>query len=152
MSHPQSRLWLLLIFVMIGTGFLNACGIKGPPVPPRRYRPPAVTDLSYKVEKETLRLTWTVPSGTEKEKVNLTGCNVYRSMRPFSDADCKNCPAPYKEVANVPVQRGGNDGKPVGKLQYSEILAGGFDYTFKVICYTDNEIFGDDSNIVNFKY
>ena len=152
MTHLQWRLRLLLIILMIITGFLNGCGIKGPPVPPRRYRPPAVTDLSYKIEYETLQLTWTVPSVKEPEKVNLTGCTVYRSMRPFSDAECTNCPAPYKKVADIPVHREGADGKPLGKLHYGENLEGGFDYAFKVTCYTDNEIFGDDSNIVNLKY
>ncbi len=153
MKHYRfSHLCLVLSMLVIFAGFLNACGIKGLPVPPRRYRPPAVTDLTYKIEGETLRLTWNVPSGTEQEKVNPTGCAVYRSVRPVSDADCKNCPAPYKKVADVPVQRGGSDGKPAGKLHYSEPLVGGFDYAFKVTCYTDNEIFGEDSNIVNFKY
>ena len=152
MPHPQPLFRLFLISVMVITGFLTACGIKGPPVPPRRYRPPAVSDLSYKIENESLELTWTVPYGTGQRKVDLAGCVVHRSMRPFSDPDCKKCPAPYEKVADVPVQRNGDNGKPVAALHYGENLVSGFDYAFRVTCYTNNDIFGDVSNIVSFKY
>jgi hypothetical protein len=151
-SRRLSHIRLFLILAAALIGFYTGCGIKDLPVPPPQYRPPAVNDLRFSLENGRLHLAWTAPSTTEKTKFKLSGCSVYRSVRPLSDGDCKNCPVPYEKVADVPaVSTRTNDPSSV-EMSYHETLTVNADYSYKVVCFSKEGAAGDGSNVVNFIY
>jgi hypothetical protein len=152
----KSKICFSLLFItaaaLLAEGFLLGCGIKGDPVPPRPFRPAAVTDLSHSLDGNNLTLTWTIPPETADMKNKTAGCRVFRSMQSQDETQCKNCPVPFEKIADIPVARDSSGNYLPKKLVYTETLVGGFDYTFKVSCYTDRDMVADDSNIVNLQY
>jgi len=151
---PQPCCGLLFFFTvaLLAEGLLLGCGIKGDPVPPRRFRPAAVTDLVYSIDGKNLILTWTIPPESVQMRARTAGCNVFRSVRPLDDTQCKNCPVPFENIADIPVARDSSGNYLQKKLIYTETIVGGFDYTFKVMCYTNQDMVADDSNMVNLQY
>jgi hypothetical protein len=137
---------------LMAQGLLLGCGIKGDPVPPRRFRPASVTDLSYSRDGNSLILTWTIPPETEQMRSQTAGCNVFKSMRPLDDTQCKGCPVPFENIADMPIARDSSGNYLQEKLNYTETLVDGFEYTFKVLCYTGQGMMADDSNVVNLQY
>lgn len=155
-SSVKPKVCFNLLFVataaLLAEGFLLGCGIKGDPVPPQRFRPAAVTDLSYSLDGNNLILTWTIPPETTDMKNKTAGCQVFRSVRSLDEAQCKNCPVPFENIADIPVVRDSAGNYLQKKLMHTETLVGGFDYTFKVLCYTNQDMVADDSNVINLQY
>jgi len=138
---------IILVFLFPG------CGKKGPPVPPR-YKPvPAVSDLKYSINGNILTLTWTIPKEKEKEKSAFSGFIVYRSKRPISDSDCKNCPKLFQKVSDIPADiRIDGPGYENNNIEYCEEIERGFVYTYKVVLYTKSGAQSRDSNNINFNF
>ena len=138
---------IILVFLFPG------CGKKGPPVPPR-YKPvPAVSDLKYSIDGNILTLTWTIPKEKEKEKSAFSGFIVYRSKRPISDSDCKNCPKLFQKVSDIPADiRIDGLGYENNNIEYREEIERGFVYTYKVVLYTKSGAQSRDSNNINFNF
>jgi len=138
---------IILVFLLPG------CGKKGPPVPPRQEPVPAVSDLKYGIDDNILTLTWTIPKEKEKAKSAPDGFIVYRSKRPISDSDCKNCPKLFQKVSDIPaditIDASGYENK---NIEYREEIAKGFVYTYKVVLYTKSGAQSRDSNYINFNF
>lgn len=132
---------ILCAFLFIG------CGRKAPPVAPHQVQPRAVKDLIYRLDGDTLKLTWTIPKGDEKNQSSLTAFILYQSKRPIAEKECKYCPVRFKRVADIPVDK--NKAK---SLSYSETLEKGFRYVYKVIGLAQNGRTSDDSNYISFSY
>lgn len=147
----RSGLRVVLLLVLLA-GIQAACGKKGPPVPPPRFRPPAVTDLGYTIDGESVTLTWSVlvyPGGKAAAPV---GCFVYQARQPLVTGSCPDCSEPFTRVADLRVQPGEPGGVSSREMSYMGVLTPGFIYTFKVACYARDGGLGADSNVVNFKY
>ena len=127
---------------------ITACGVKGPPVPPRQIQPPAVADLNADVKDGILNLTWTIPK-PENKKAATAGFTVYRSKIPASKPDCEKCPLLYQGIGTFPVNA---EDVERGMVSYSETLEKGFKYIYKVTGHTDEGIYSNDSNTVSFVY
>jgi len=138
---------IILVFLLPG------CGKKGPPVPPRQEPVPAVSDLKYGIDDNILTLTWTIPKEKEKAKSAPDGFIVYRSKRPISDSDCKNCQKLFQKVSDIPaditIDASGYENK---NIEYREEIAKGFVYTYKVVLYTKSGAQSRDSNYINFNF
>ena len=83
---------LLLCFSYFG------CGIKGPPVPPRRLPVPAVKNLAYQVAVGSATLTWSLPgplSGRQAEQIR-------RDLSQGQTAGINGTPALFVNGVNVP--------------------------------------------------
>ena len=143
--------FLILVFIMIA-GFWMGCGIKGPPIPPKRYIPSAVIDLSYHLDGNTLNLTWTLRLDEQKTKAEPAGCIVYRSRIRLSDPDCPTCPPQFKPIADMTAKTDAS-GKIIEKtMTYRESLVNNYRYTYKVTVYTQAGVSSKDSNTVVFNY
>jgi hypothetical protein len=144
----------LIIFLVF---LLPGCGKKAPPVPPRQKPVPAVSDLKYGIDGNILTLTWTIPKEKEKTKSAFNGFIVYRSKRPISDSDCKNCPKLFQKVSDIPaditpditIDAPGYENK---NIEYREEIKKGFVYTYKVVLYAKSGAQSRDSNYVEFNY
>jgi predicted small lipoprotein YifL len=143
------KLSILAAFVFC----LSGCGRKAPPVAPPPAPPPAVNDLGRQMQEDTLKLTWTIPKHKEKIHPELEGFFVYRSRKPLSESECPNCPLKFKLVADIGIETvKASEKKKKGQMTYSEILAKGYRYTFKVVPYDDSGSRFGDSNLVVFDY
>jgi len=77
----------------------GACGKKAPPRPPKAPGLPVVKDLRAVVDGGTVRLTWTIPAGSE----GVAGFIIERS-RP--EKVCPGCPRDFEEMRKIPAARG----------------------------------------------
>jgi len=130
--------------------FLSGCGKKAPPKPPRQEEPPVVNDLSYSLDGDNLKLTWSIPEVKRKVKSGLGGFYVFRSKKTVSEPDCKNCPKIFKRVADISLENIVNSGKD--SIKYADALEKGYRYIYKVVIYTNIGVTGKHSNIVDFTY
>ena len=139
---------LIVIIVMLASIYLLFCGCgrKGPPVPPRRENPPAIEDLSHRLDGSSLELSWSVPEKDSSRQPDLAGFKVYVSKVPLSESECENCPLKFKAVADVPIRKKAEH-KP---LIYSETLESGYQYIYMVRGYSDDGLISEDSNYINF--
>jgi hypothetical protein len=128
---------------------LPGCGKKGPPVPPSQKPVPAVSDLKYSIDGDTLTLTWTIPKEIEKGTTVSDGFIVYRYKRPISDSPCKNCPKLFKRVSDITNDSPGYENK---NIEYREEIEKGFVYTYKVVLYTKSGAQSRDSNYIDFNF
>jgi predicted small lipoprotein YifL len=139
-----------ILIIVAFSIFLSGCGKKAPPKPPRQEKPPVIDDLSYSLDGDNLKLTWTIPEVKRKVKSGLGGFYVFRSKKSVSESDCKNCPKIFKRVADISLEVMGNSGK--NSIKYAETLEKGYRYIYKVVIYTKNGVMGKDSNMVDFTY
>lgn len=141
-----------ILIIVAFSIFLSGCGKKAPPKPPRQEKPPVVDDLSYSLDGDNLKLTWTIPEVKRKVKSGLGGFYVFRSKKSVSvsDPDCKNCPKIFKRVADISLEHMGNSEKD--SIKYAEVLEKGYRCIYRVVVYTTNGVMGEDSNVVDFTY
>jgi hypothetical protein len=138
---------ILIIFVLLVLG----CGKKAPPVPPRQKKPPAVNDLRASIDGDILKLTWTIPREKGTIMPSLSGFIVYRSKMLLSGSDCKNCPVPFKRVADIPIEAKDPEYMKKGNSTYTETVEKGYRYVYKVIVYKKG-VTSSDSNYVDLIY
>jgi hypothetical protein len=143
---------LLVILSVLPVGLQAGCGIKDPPVPPRRYRPPAVTDLSYQLDGQALTLSWSVPETRDGDAADPVGCFVYKAKQPLVNTDCPDCSEPFSPVADLQIQKDASGNILTRTMTYTGVLVQGFIYTYKIACYARDGGLGADSNIVNFSF
>ncbi len=129
MSRPVI---FVLFFIMV---FMYGCGKKGPPVLVES-RPQPAADLRAVVEKEAVRLSWTVPEGN-------TGFIIYRMKK--TGGKCSKCPPKYQRLDNVTV-----NGRKMTYLDKSG--QSGVYYIYTVAGYSRNGSSGGDSNTVEVFY
>ncbi len=137
-----------ILIIVVFSIFLSGCGKKAPPKPPRQEKLPVVDDLSYSLDGNNLKLTWTIPEVKRKVKSGLGGFYVFRSKKSVLEPDCKNCPKIFKRAADIFPEDMGNSGKD--SIKYAVALEKGYRYIYKVVIYTNNGVTGKDSNIVDF--
>ncbi|MFZ1202607.1 MAG: hypothetical protein WAO07_20765 [Desulfobacterales bacterium] len=147
----RSGLCVFLLVVLLA-GIQASCGKKGPPVPPPRFRPPAVTDLAYAIDGESVTLSWSVPAPTDDQAAAPVGCFVYQARQPLATSGCPDCSEPFTRVADTRVPPGEPGGALRRGMTYTGVLTPGFIYTFKVACTARDGGLGADSNVVNFSY
>jgi hypothetical protein len=144
--------WFVLFLFVLSIGFIFGCGKKRPPVPPPKYRPNAVSDLDYRVDRQKVTLAWTTPATDATKTVVTDGCVVYRARQSLLETDCTSCTVPFVSVANIPAGQSSPDANNQTVLTYTETLLPGFTYTYKVVCFTRGGGPSEDSNVVNFRY
>jgi len=136
---------LLILSLCLGS---VSCGIKGPPRAPQREEPPAVIDLSHRIENQQVVLTWSVPSKENRRQDDLAGFTVYRSKVTLSEADCENCPIQFKAIGNVPLMKKDRS----ESILFSDTLESGYRYIYIVRGYGKRQMISADSNLIKFVY
>ncbi len=147
-SHHHRGLFLFLLGVVFLIISVLGCGKKALPVAPKQGTPPAVNDLSYRIEEEKVHLNWTVPEEVLAGKFGQGKLVVLRSKTDAEDI-CPGCPQIFQRVTRK---------RPIGKtveaseMAYAETLERGFRYTYKVVLEMESGRTSDDSNIVTFDF
>lgn len=121
---------------------VNGCGRKAPPVAPSRASLVGVGDLQGRLNKGTVRLTWSHTT----ENAGAVGYIVLRAQSALSKPECPDCPQVYQKVASIPMNRSMRRQQHALELYHD--VADGFRYTFKVRPYQSSGGQGPDSNII----
>jgi predicted small lipoprotein YifL len=144
----RRSLIFILIMIMVPFLFLHGCGRKGPPVPPKQPAAAAVKDLSLSINGDMVLLNWTVPDEMKETGSGIKEFIVHRGKQKLSNGDCRNCPANFRPVAEVPAEA-----ETAGKgMKYGERVEKGFKYVFKVTAVSRAGTEGGDSNHVEIVY
>jgi len=130
--------------------FVGGCGKKGPPEPPSGNKPPRVRDLAYSVSGETVKLSWSIPTTTEKARTPVAGFLIYQFQQPAYERECPNCPVIFKEVGDVPARSAGSGQPDTPLLVFTQTIEPGYRYIYKIKSYDAGGIPGKDSNFVEF--
>lgn len=139
------RTLLAGIILLLGFSYFG-CGIKGPPVPPQQPAVPAVMNLAYQVDDQTVRLTWSLPGPLAAKQAKKAAFAVYRSRSALAEPTCEGCPLVFEKVATVAYVH-----TDTNRYTTSAPLDHGYRYVFKVRLETDG-VAGLDSNLVQFDY
>ncbi len=142
--------YFLILFILNGAWI--GCGKKAPPVPPQRYIPLAVNDLSYRLEGHSLILNWTIPAEKITRTLEIAGCTVFRAQISIGESDCPTCPPEFKPLADLRIDGEKSTKTIQRKMSYNDLPAKGYHYTYKVNCYSKKSISGKDSNYVAITY
>jgi hypothetical protein len=124
------------------------CGVKSPPLPPKRQPPGAVTDLSGAVDGELLSLTWGIPPESDQAG-EAVGFAVYRSRTPLGEVACRDCPLVFEQAGEVSVTP---SDRQAGRMTFSENLEQGYRYRYKLRSFDAFGAVSDDSNTVILDY
>lgn len=135
-----SGIFLLFGFTCCG------CGIKGPPVPPQLPAVPTVLDLTYQVDDQTVRLSWSLTGPLAIKQAKQATFGIYRSRSALAEPACEGCPLLFEKVATVPYVHTNTH-----RYTTSVALDPGYRYGFKVRLET-NGVAGSDSNLIQFDY
>lgn len=150
--HSHSRLHLglgLAVFFML---LAAGCGRKGPPVPPRREKPPAVRDLRYTLQGDVVALTWKIPRDKREHPTRLAGFKIYAARVPLSESGCKNCPLPYIQVGDIVLGMTRSAEIKNKSISFSQTLTPGYRYVYRIITFDADGLLSDQSNRVDFVY
>ena len=131
---------LLLCFSYFG------CGIKGPPVPPRRLPVPAIQNLAYQVADGSATLTWSLPGPLSGRQAEQAAFGLYRSRTALEKPACDGCPQVFEKVATVSYVH-----TDANRYSIDVPLEPGYRYVFKVRLETGGSS-GPDSNSILFDH
>ena len=153
-SCSYRKWWAALLLLLVGSSMLwTGCGKKGPPRPPRRPLPPAVTDLAYTVYDNKVELSWTMPGKEENRKAAPPATvKVLRSRLSAEEAGCENCPIRFTVSGDVPIHKKRSEKSEPIRMSYTEFVEPGYRYIYKVTVFDEYGFGGRDSNIVKFDH
>lgn len=114
--------WRSGVAVLLGAMLLAACGVKGPPVPPKRPPLPAVAGLTGILEGDTVTLTWRHDTSAK----GVAGYLVLRSQADPAQPPCPGCPVVYQRAGTIEAD------KDSRTITFSEQVSDGFRYTYTV--------------------
>lgn len=143
--------WLQAVSLVLVFVLMQGCGKKEPPVPPRQDRPPAVDDLSFDLNGDTVELSWTIPSPTGSGKSPIVGFLIYRSKLTL-ESDCPNCPKRYSKVGEMSVRLRSPEMQQSERLTFTQAIELGYQYLYMVRAYDDEGLASKDSNVIDFIY
>ena len=150
--NPAAAGALAVVVWLTAAGLIWGCGKKGPPEPPSGNEPPKVSDLSYSISENTIKLSWTIPPTNEKAKTPVTGFLIYQYKQPANERECPNCPVIFKKIGDVPARGGGRGQSGVQPIVFVQTIEPGYRYIYKVRAYNNEGIAGRDSNFVEFLF
>ena len=133
---------ILPVLVALLVAALFGCGIKGPPIPPRTPPIPAVENLTYQLEDQTITLTWKLAGPLSKEAAKRSSFGVYQSTTATDQPVCESCPLIFEKVITLAYIH--SDEK---RYATDVFFDPGYRYTFKVRLEMNGRA-GSDSNLV----
>lgn len=101
---------------------LWACGVKAPPVAPKRPPLPAVVDLAAALDGDTVTLTW----NHDRTARGVVGYDVMRAAADPTQPPCPGCPLVYRKAGTAAADR------DAAEVIFTEQVPAGFIYTYKV--------------------
>lgn len=128
--------------------FIQACGKKGDPVPPRLVPPPQVSDLRAFSGKGLVHLSWALPD----EKADVVRVKILRNDPEMTGETCPGCPVMYETIADTStrderIQREGG-----ARMTYvDEKVKAGRLYRYRIVFCDSYGNCGGESNTAEIK-
>jgi hypothetical protein len=146
-GRPTSLKGIGLLLLVCLSVTLSGCGVKKPPKPPLHIPPPAITDLRSSLDGKQVTLTWTIERTTQGLRFDYEAFVIYRAKIPAAEAACTTCPYLFIQKAVVPASLPERrfDERLAG--EYSESVAPGFRYVYKVVGFATTGDKTADSNL-----
>jgi hypothetical protein len=141
-----------LFVIVLSSALWPGCGKKGPPRAPRQPLPPIVNDLSYRIDRDRILLSWTIPSADGRSASYPANVKLFRSKQSVEDSTCEKCPIHFTEIADLPVQVKGLEKSGSSAMRFEEIIERGYRYIYKIVVYNKDGVGGKDSNTVEFSF
>ena len=132
-------------FLVLLCGALAGCGRKMSPIAPGAYAPPAVKNLTFELQEETLTLYWPMPVVRSPKESPAVGFKILRARQTASEAECRTCSVRY-EVAGE-VRSAGQD--PSGRMQFQDRLEPGYTYRYKIVSISADGLESRESAVVH---
>ncbi len=142
---------LAAVTAMVAAAVWTGCGKKAMPQPPSGKRAPRVTDLTYIISDNIVKLSWTIPRTSEAARYPVSGFFIYQAKDLTIGAECPNCPLHFELVGDVLVRHRGA-AQPDTAVVFTRDLERGYRYVYKVRAYDEDGIPGKDSNVVDFTH
>lgn len=155
--HNPSRFYIkclaFFVFALAGISFLwLGCGRKGSPRPPQQPLPAAVKDLSYRIDDDLVKLSWTVPVADDHAASAPAAVKLLRFKQSIEESNCEKCPIRFIEIADLPVPMNRAERSPSSTMSFTDVLERGNRYIYKVIVYNQDGVGGKDSNTIEFSF
>lgn len=122
----------------------SGCGRKLPPAPPGAKAPAAVQDLAATLEGAAVTLLWTHAAAPAEGESQTAGYKVFRARRDAAEADCTDCPAPFKLIGELSARRM----TPGSRVRFRDEIEPGYRYRYKVVAISAEGAPAADSNVV----
>ena len=152
-SYFYIKCLTFFLFTLAGTSFLwLGCGKKGAPRPPQQPLPAAVKDLSYRIDNDMVKLSWTVPGADDRSASYPAAVKLFRFKQSAEESNCEKCPIRFNEIADLPVQMKRSEKSRSSTMSFTEVLERGYRYIYKVVVYNKDGIGGKDSNTIEFSF
>lgn len=129
---------LMILGVLLA---VPGCGVKAPPVPPRRIPPPTISNLQAVENAEGVQLIWSLAEADPEAP--LAGFLIYRGEVESTAEPCDTCPPSFEQIGHLP---GTEAGSGEGRFTYADPVPPG-DYRYKVVAYSASGDTGPNSNI-----
>ena len=134
--------------------FFFACGKKSDPFLPVQIAPKPIKKFQAIARPESVVLLWKAPRKNTNDSplLDLAGFKVFRAEVSFEKA-CLKCPKNFIQVFDYDYR--GPRGEVPGKewsVYYDRALRHKNLYTYKIHCYTENDILGLSSKFLNVYY
>jgi hypothetical protein len=128
--------------------WLSGCGIKKPPKPPLHIPPPLIKDLKATLAQNQVALRWSVKRTTEELIFDYEGFVVYRARISLAEAECAKCPLLFIKLAVLPAPLPERRFDERLFVEFTDEIAPGYRYVYKVVGYTTRGEPTQDSNLV----
>ena len=109
-------------------------------------------DLGYSITGDTIKLSWTIPQTSDNAKSPVAGFLIFQYQQPAHERECANCPVIFKQVGDVPTRRAASGQPGLAPLVFTQTIAPGYRYIYKVKAYDDVGTASRDSDFVQFLF
>ena len=142
-SVKKPFIHLALAFVMVFSSFWTGCGKIGDPIPPGTVLPPAVTDLTARVEKREIILKWSWPDHPDR----VVRMRILRHERSTSEV-CSTCSREYTPLVEADINDARFQRSDKGFYSYHDReIKSGFSYSYIIVACDNLNYCSDKSNM-----
>jgi len=95
------RVWRHICLLFLLLLILTSCGRKAPPILPKMASLPQIRDLSVQIQKNKVKLKWSLPVKSITEYPEIKGFYVYQAVIPKKEQACEKCPRKFERIGEI---------------------------------------------------
>ena len=143
LSFKKPFTHLALAVIMVFSSFWTGCGKIGDPIPPGTVLPPAVTDLTARVEKREIILRWSLPDRHDR----VVSMRILRHEHSTSEG-CSACSREYIPLVEAEINDARFQRSDKGIYSYHDReIKSGFFYSYLIVACDNLNYCSDKSNM-----
>ncbi len=144
----KRRAFFSVFLLSVALLLFQACGKKGPPLPPLSLAPDQAGELRAEGKEGGIVISWRMPDKNEDDSV-LTDLAGFKLHRRVSGVGCKTCPADFPVYVDIDVESPGGARIEGRKVFFRDLeIEPGKTYHYKVSSYNRQGYFGKSTKTV----